>query len=175
MECGHSSECWIWHRTTRDGYGRADCLGKTVQAHRLSYEAYVGPIPEGLEIDHLCCVTDCVNPEHLEPVTRLENLCRKAIRRGHVVGGRPYVRKARRTHCPNGHPYPDDGPARFPKAARCPICFRARITRDRATQAARRRKERAAAWLTKAAGGIRPRGRRPSLVTNDIAHRGAGV
>lgn len=70
--------CWIWtgvkHRTR--GYGRfyvGGRGGRYVQAHRWSYEAAIASIPDGLTIDHLCCVTRCVNPAHLEPVTQAEN------------------------------------------------------------------------------------------------------
>ncbi|WP_338185886.1 HNH endonuclease signature motif containing protein [Jatrophihabitans sp.] len=73
-----SGPCWTWtgvrHRTR--GYGRfyvGGRGGRYVQAHRWSYEHFVGPIPDGLEIDHLCAVTSCVNPAHLEAVTPDEN------------------------------------------------------------------------------------------------------
>lgn len=76
------SSCWLWQKTiARHGYGIIMNKGKRIYAHRLSYETHVGPIPEGLTIDHLCRVRSCVNPKHLEPVTRGENarrgrLCR---------------------------------------------------------------------------------------------------
>jgi len=72
--------CWIWNGALdRDGYGRTVYGFK--QAHRVMYEEQVGPIPEGMEIDHLCNVRSCVNPEHLEAVTRGENERRKNERR----------------------------------------------------------------------------------------------
>jgi hypothetical protein len=62
--------CWIWARALdRNGYGRHGCT----LAHRLVYERHRGPIPAGLQLDHLCRVHACVNPEHLEPVTNAEN------------------------------------------------------------------------------------------------------
>jgi len=63
--------CWIWKYSVCSitGYGK----GAGRLAHRVSYERHVGPIPEGLELDHLCGVRVCINPEHLEPVTHLEN------------------------------------------------------------------------------------------------------
>lgn len=75
--------CWLWTGSiTRAGYGRirgADAHdGRTVLAHRLAYELLVGPIPQGLHLDHLCRVRRCVNPEHLEPVTLAENNRRAA-------------------------------------------------------------------------------------------------
>lgn len=68
------TRCWVWHgsRTCR-GYGKLRDAAKSRSAHRVSYELFVGPIPEGLELDHLCRHPACVNPDHLEPVTRLEN------------------------------------------------------------------------------------------------------
>lgn len=76
--------CWIWQPPgASHGYGqimRRAAVGAKQQsllAHRVSYEAFVGPIPEGLQIDHLCFVPKCVNPEHLEPVTAVENIRRR--------------------------------------------------------------------------------------------------
>lgn len=86
-----SSGCWEWTGARRpDGYG----VLNGVRAHRLVYEAKVGPIPEGLDLDHLCRVRHCVNPDHLEPVTRRVNTLR---------GEGPAAVKARQTHCVNGH------------------------------------------------------------------------
>ena len=67
------NNCWNWTANkTSAGYGKL--WGD--MAHRLSYQAYTGPIGKGLDIDHLCRNRGCVNPEHLEPVTRKENLSR---------------------------------------------------------------------------------------------------
>ena len=77
--------CWVWTADhTRAGYGMVDVsrFGRPrlrILAHRLSYELFVGPIPDGLVLDHLCRNTRCVRPEHLEPVTSGEN-----IRRGYA-------------------------------------------------------------------------------------------
>lgn len=67
--------CWIWQRaTTKGGYGVTDRGdGRQTTAHRVYYERFVGPIPAGLQLDHLCRVRLCVNPAHLEPVTSAEN------------------------------------------------------------------------------------------------------
>lgn len=71
---GFESACWIWQlKKDRYGYGHTAVRGKEYMAHRLYYERGVGPIPVGYVIDHLCCVKDCVNPDHLEPVTPSEN------------------------------------------------------------------------------------------------------
>jgi len=69
--------CWLWDaNTTRGGYGHFKVSGRMVYAHRLAYEKLVGPIPDGLSLDHLCRVPGCVNPDHLEPVTHAENVRR---------------------------------------------------------------------------------------------------
>lgn len=72
--------CWIWRGTVAtNGYGRVMFRGRMMAAHRLFFVLHRGPIPEGLELDHLCSTRPCVNPAHLEPVTHMEN-----IRRAHV-------------------------------------------------------------------------------------------
>ena len=73
-------------------------------AHRFAYEMLVGPIPEGLDLDHLCRVRHCVNPNHLEPVTRSENL-RRGIRPRLPQNDRIGDKNRAKTHCPKGHPY----------------------------------------------------------------------
>jgi hypothetical protein len=73
MDCGFETPCWVWLWTTDpQGYGR---LVKTL-AHVLVWERTNGPVPDGLELDHLCRVRACVNPAHLEPVTHAENVRR---------------------------------------------------------------------------------------------------
>jgi hypothetical protein len=66
--------CWLWTGyVTPDGYSQLTIRPRRHRGHRLSYELLVGPIPEGREIDHLCRVRRCINPDHLEVVTRSEN------------------------------------------------------------------------------------------------------
>ncbi len=89
---GYGSPCWLWRRAkTGGGYGQVWIDGKALYTHRVYYERAKGPIPAGLELDHLCRVPACCNPDHLEPVTHFEN-AQRGVRR-------------KKTHCPQGHPY----------------------------------------------------------------------
>ena len=76
---GYKTPCWIWQKSKdKNGYGRAHAAGRrTVQAHCAYYEKHKGPIPKGYEVDHLCFVTSCVNPNHLEAVPPIVNQRRK--------------------------------------------------------------------------------------------------
>lgn len=86
---GYVTACWVWHGANNGlGYGVKTIGGKSVYVHRPYYECKYGIIPEGLEIDHLCRVPACVNPDHLEAVTRREN-----VRRG--LAGENVRRQAR--------------------------------------------------------------------------------
>ena len=93
--------CWIWQRCKdRQGYGkiRRSLNGRLVYlAHRWFYEMHVGPIPDDLELDDLCRQTSCVNPDHLEAVTRRENVMRSPVAVTAV--------HAHKTHCIHGHPF----------------------------------------------------------------------
>jgi hypothetical protein len=98
--------CWAWKGAkSSSGYGKFWSGTREMVAHRFGYELLVGEIPPGLDLDHLCRVRDCVNPDHLEPVTRQENL-----RRGNVGGYRdspasaPSLNRAK-THCKYGHEF----------------------------------------------------------------------
>ena len=90
------NECFEWASCkSKDGYGQFWRDGKSVKSHRVSYELFVGPIPEGFDIDHLCRNHACVRPDHLEAVPRVLN-----VRRGQGDGSQ--------THCPAGHPYDEE-------------------------------------------------------------------
>ncbi len=92
--------CWLWMGALEQReYGIFWVNCKRVSAHRFSYQTSKGPIPEGLELDHLCRVHCCVNPDHLEAVTHQEN-----VRRG-TAGEWFGLRQKAKTHCPQGHPY----------------------------------------------------------------------
>jgi hypothetical protein len=91
-----SGECWLWTAGKQThGYGTVWHKGRKCLAHRVAYELLVGPVPGGLELDHLCRVPACVNPDHLEPVTHAEN-----GRRGNAG----HINRSK-THCPQGHAY----------------------------------------------------------------------
>lgn len=129
VDRGEADECWLWTAATNGiGYGHMYFGGKMRYAHRLAYQNEHGPIPEGLDIDHLCRVRNCVNPSHLEAVTRQTNLLRG---QGHTA------RNAAVVECPQGHAYDDTNTYRGPNGSRqCRTCRR--LQNQRAYQ---RRKE----------------------------------
>lgn len=123
------SGCWLWlgSDTGTSGYGVVWGGTRMLLAHRASYEIHVGPIPDGLELDHRCRVHCCVNPRHLEPVTRRENVIR---------GVSPNAKNAAKTHCKRGHAFTRENTGSHPSRPRhrfCIICNRehARAQRQR--------------------------------------------
>lgn len=74
--------CWVsGHNRNSKGYARVNTAGRSTPAHRVAYEHFIGPIPDGLTLDHLCRNRACINPAHLEPVTSLENIRRGVVAR----------------------------------------------------------------------------------------------
>lgn len=127
--------CWIWAGALHVGYGVIGLRGEdqerfggrhTVEGHRVLYTLEVGPIPEGMTLDHLCRVTACARPSHLDPVPIGEN-----VRRGTGI----FVRNSRKTHCVNGHEFtPENTRLRTrPEGGRiCRTCAAEREARRRA-------------------------------------------
>jgi hypothetical protein len=119
--------CWLWTDALQSGYGMSSIApGLAIPAHRYAYQLLIGPIPEGLTLDHLCRVRNCVNPAHLEPVTRGEN-----VLRGVGFAGV----NARKTHCIHGHPFDEEntylrrGRDGEPRWRQCKTCCRIRLGR----------------------------------------------
>lgn len=125
----HLGPCWIWTGTVgTHGYGQFKIAGWPYAAHRFTYELMIGPIPEGLELDHLCRVTACVNPAHLEPVTGWENQMRSPVA--------PSAINARKTQCIHGHPFDEVNtyrPPGKPSWRMCRTCMAEGQRRRRAT------------------------------------------
>jgi len=120
LKVDKSNDCWQWVASTdRSGYGLFWHESRMKYAHRVYWELTVGPIPNGMELDHLCMNKGCVNPAHLEPVSHAIN-----VRRA----------KAVTTACPQGHPYNGDN-LRITKRGhrRCRACHltTANSARDR--------------------------------------------
>lgn len=114
-----SDGCWPWHGSLSEGYGRIKEVGsdrnsRSLYAHRVAYELHVGPIPPGMVVDLVCLTRNCVNPAHMEVVTRAENTRRE---------------NARRTHCIHGHEFtPQNTYVRKDGQGRvCRTCQRSRV------------------------------------------------
>lgn len=142
--------CWLWTAriNPRDGYGYTTVDGISVAAHRAVYEALRGPIPEGLDLDHVCHNVDaacpggiacwhrpCVNPDHLQPETRRQNL---------LNGKTDLAANIAKTHCPAGHPYSYTSPTGKRRCRECSKTPEARA-RDAERQRRNRRQRREAA------------------------------
>lgn len=114
-----SSGCWQWlGYVGQNGYGYINVNGRLLLTHRYSFELFRGPVPEGLELDHLCRNTACCNPAHLEPVTHAEN-----VRRGEA-GEVNRRRQLGRTHCARGHAWTPENTKQTPRQRKCRICIR---------------------------------------------------
>lgn len=128
--------CWEWtKRRNEHGYGNVsvgsakDGTNRVKLAHRVSYECFVGPIPDGLTIDHLCRNRACVNPEHLEPVTHRVNVLR---------GTAQAAFNARKTHCLRGHEFTPENTywQAGGRKRSCRVCIQRRAAERAARRAA---------------------------------------
>ncbi len=110
--------CWLWIGSiTATGYGR---FSRSGLAHRISF-SFIRPIPTGLDLDHLCRVRHCVNPSHLEPKTRKENMNAP----GSMVGVPTGLKQSSKTHCLRGHEFSGENMRRDFRGHRaCRACFR---------------------------------------------------
>lgn len=109
-------DCWKWTASLNsNGYGQLwdPEVGRARGAHRIVYEMMVGPIPDGLTLDHLCRNRTCVRPDHLEPVTNRENILR---------GESPSASHAKKTHCPRGHEYTPENTYQYARGRQCRTC-----------------------------------------------------
>lgn len=116
---------WLGNLSKVNGYGFSfygsvkDGSFRRSTIHNLVYEQFVGPIPDGCEIDHKCKVRSCVNPDHLRAVSHAENMETAVFPRG----GDHYQKQ--KTHCPKGHPYTPENLMKLPNGWRgCKICGR---------------------------------------------------
>ena len=110
-----TESCWIWNGATgrREGYGMFWMDGKMATAYRAAYVLFKGPVPEGLQLDHLCRNRRCVNPDHLEAVTHRTNVMR---------GEGACAQNARKTHCRNGHELAGENVSIEVGGRRCRTC-----------------------------------------------------
>lgn len=130
LKVDKSDGCWLWTgATASEGRYGAATLDKRVQpAHRVAWQLVNGPIPDGLDLDHLCRRTLCVRPDHLEPVDHRTNVLR---------GTSHQARNAVKTHCKRGHPLSGDNLWERQGGRTCRTCWR-----DANREAQRRYRER---------------------------------
>lgn len=121
----NGAPCWIPQLSDNGrGYRQITIAGRTKLVHRVAYEAWKGPIPDGLHIDHLCRNRGCCNPDHLEAVTCGENTFRSPLTLNSI--------NAAKTHCAHGHEYTVENTRLRPTGGRaCRSCDRIYKSRAR--------------------------------------------
>jgi hypothetical protein len=123
--------CWVYPGTNRSGYGQISIGSRGAHrvfgTHVVTYTHFVAPVPDGLQLDHLCRNRACCNPWHLEPVT-----CQENLRRGNGASGLNY----RKTHCRHGHPFNEVNTYRDRDGRHCRPCHARRMAESRARRAA---------------------------------------
>lgn len=119
-----TENCWLYAGNIDSrGYGLFILDRKRTLVHRIMHENFIGPIADGLEVDHLCRVRACINPDHLEAVTHQENILR---------GIGPPALNAQKTHCYKGHPFDEENTYRHHLKdgriqRKCRTCGRERV------------------------------------------------
>ena len=144
VECEPNSGCWIWIGSLSKGYGEIrQGKGKTRKAHRWAYETYRGPIGKNLQPDHLCKITQCVNPWHLQLVSAREN----AFRSNSIP-----AKNSRKTHCKRGHPLSGSNLYLWKGCRSCKECQRHRDKQHKNLVRSRKQSNIIAAYLDASRG-----------------------
>ena len=142
-----ADDCWLWAAQTSDGYGRFSVNGRSTRAHRFAWEMRHGPIPDERQIDHLCRVRRCVNPDHMELVDNRTNVLR---------GVGLTAQNARKTHCDAGHLLSGENLYDGDGRRQCRACKR-EFDRRRMRDPEHRAKK--AAWMRKHRAALTPPGK----------------
>lgn len=131
--------CWLWVASRApNGYGkvqagsRRDGTRRIRSSHRFAYESLVGPVPDGMQLDHRCRVRACCNPDHMEPVTSRENTMRGLLPSN--MRRRGGAQNRSKTHCKNGHEYTEANTYRHKGSRYCRACNNAQSVRRRGHQ-----------------------------------------
>ena len=116
---GYVTLCRVWSLSkTRGGYGKINVGGRTPGTHCTAYELWVGPIPEGLQVNHHCDQRDCIRPDHLYAGSQLDNIA-DMVARGRQSNGR-----SSKTHCKSGHEFTSENTYAWHGMRQCRECKR---------------------------------------------------